>query len=909
MKRMAQPSANEIERLRKIGAFKPGGRKLLKKEGYTADEAESIFFTNAPEPRVFGRRSQGIDSTRYKQEKEFKAQLAAGQRASPTNQFMSRSPGPTIGPRGAIGSRSGGGYIYPEYRSIAPPKPFSSAKDFSSSRTDSRFKGSLKDNKILKFLGSIPRLSDLSKKANDQFKMINNRAINDLYSTKKVSWSTRSAAGRFMQKYGVNPLSFMKVTNRFRAGGSEAGTQATNFIRSFYDVPQLFVALASSKQNRKDFIASVKNMPMRFKQDAMDFGELIRISPETAIIKVVGNYLMFKGTGKGLKYVGEASEQAVAKSGLAGKFLGEAKTGSKVNIPSRSGRTITLKVSGSIPRESLGSQVGRAGTRVNAISSQADKLVSLLKQKRIVRKPIPGEDKFDSFTRGLLNRFDSGKITRKEFIKLQNILVRKYRTKGILERSFFADPTGQIRPSRLGIRKEQPMGFIDSMVEDITFRKKQPQILFFENVQVQNFPRSLRQVAMKLRRGQALTKAEGDALLRFQLTKSRKFKPVGFISKESEITLAPGEVIKKGRRIGVQIVNGRKVPLVRAEIYRPRGRTRQLLVRLEKNRISKGEIAELDKRLRKETGFDYNVSSRYAKTGGRYVSLSQLSLNAASRGVKYLSKSGQSYRYLGKSPVSGRSGLPGRLSRGMSRPGRGSPPRYPGSPGKGGSGMRSPVGTSRPGLSPPRGPPGSPGSKIPGRLQPGKRGSLQQMKGRAMGYNVWGKSKGRLIRLNKMPLSWRDAQSRGAYAIDNTTSKTFIVRPAGHVNQLGQIKKWERGYINRSRSKFRSYKVRRGRAVQFSAQRSIEKRRYGIDTRGEKKQLSLSRFIKSGRIAPRGKIMQKPKYRYVSNGVFGGTRRILVQPRVSRRKVLIRSVAKKGTRPKRRRYYDRGIFG
>src|SRR5690606_23425215 len=120
-------------------------------------------------------------------------------------------------------------------------------------------------------------------------------------------------------------------------------------------------------------------------------------------------------------------------------------------------------------------------------------------------------------------------------------------------------------PSRLGITKQNEGSLLDIFSKDATFKKPKPQILLFDDVKIQNLPPQLRSVKAKLTRGKSLTKAEADALLEFQLKKSGKFKPVGFLSRESEITLAPGEIIKRKKKVGVTIVNGRRVPIVRAE--------------------------------------------------------------------------------------------------------------------------------------------------------------------------------------------------------------------------------------------------------------------------------------------------------------------------------------------------------
>lgn len=125
------------------------------------------------------------------------------------------------------------------------------------------------------------------------------------------------------------------------------------------------------------------------------------------------------------------------------------------------------------------------------------------------------------------------------------------------------------------------------------------------------------------------------------------------------------------------------------------------------------------------------------------------------------------------------------------------------------------------------------------RLKKQKKGESKQ------GYNVFVKSKGKLLRLNSMPLSERDAKNRGAYAIDNSTSRTFIIKKNPRlVSRLGSIKKKEQSYLFRKKPKFRIYRIRRGKKIIFNKRRIIEKRKFGIDTRGEKRGLSIARLAR-----------------------------------------------------------------
>jgi hypothetical protein len=122
-------------------------------------------------------------------------------------------------------------------------------------------------------------------------------------------------------------------------------------------------------------------------------------------------------------------------------------------------------------------------------------------------------------------------------------------------------------------------------------------------------------------------------------------------------------------------------------------------------------------------------------------------------------------------------------------------------------------------------------------------------------FNVYGKSGKKFIKLNLKPLTRNDALSRGTFAIDHTTAKTFKIVPARKTKKAGTLRKNEANYFNRAGYKLREYKIRKGRAFKINP-KYIERRRYGIDTRGENRGLSIAKFLKQQRT---GKIQRFTK--------------------------------------------------
>ncbi len=582
---------------------------------------------------------------------------------------------------------------------------------------------------------------------------------------------------------------------------------------------------------------------------------------------------------------------------LSPKFVGVAKTGSSLTVKGvGKSKIITLKIVEKIPKEPLKTQVKLAGKKLTAVSTQADDLVRLIKRRKVIRKPIPGEAKLPASTKKLLQKFDSKKITPSELIRLDN-QIKKSGAKGILETSFFADPRSRVRPSRLGIQKEGTLK--DLLSGEATFKKSKPQILLFEDIQIQKLPKSLDSIKNKLLNNKALTKLETEKLLRWQQGKTGKFKPIGFVTRESEITLAPGEVIKRVKKVGVTLVDGKRVPIISARVVKPSKSLSALLKKAQTGKASAKELNRLTKGLKKETGFKYSTSSlknvkNYYPLKRRLSSL-KISTISRKRPVSKISGRKPISRVSRKIPVSKiskevkytKSGRPYITTR---------------------SGARFISAPSRPSISPPRerpskAPPSKPSPKKTLKSLPSKapkkilrfareKKISKKKKLQVLSFNVYGKSGKKFLKLNTKPLTRDDAFSRGAFAVDNTTSKSFKIVPAGKIKKTGTLRKGERNYFKRTGYKFREHKIKKGRKFLIKP-RYIEKGKYAIDTRGEKRGLSIAKFLKQQRT---GQVKRKSTRASTSGKKATSTqreimlknlakaRRVLKQKRIGRRK-------------------------
>lgn len=568
----------------------------------------------------------------------------------------------------------------------------------------------------------------------------------------------------------------------------------------------------------------VKKLPGAIRTEGAKFGQLARQSPASATGRVVAELISFKGISKAAKTTSEL-----------GTFLragGKVKPGQTIKLGSGA-EAIDLKVVGNIPGESVAKQIGRAGgTSRVATSSQANKLVGLIKGGKIVRKPLGTtkagkkiEDVLSTAGKRRLVRFDKGNISPRDLVSLDREVKIKG-GKGILERSFFADPAGRVRPSRLGVEKEKPLSLYESISEDITFRKSKPQVLVFKDAQIEKLPRSLQGIKNKLRAGKPLTNLESAKLVQFQLKRSGKFKPLGFVSKESEITLAPGELIRRKRVLGSINVRGRRVPIVKVEVYRPKANTKKLITKLRNKKITKKEIAQLNRRLKKETGLDYKLSSS-SRSGGRYVSLKKSAAKAIISSSPRLNKSS---RKGGRSSPRTRSGgSSGRSSPRTRKSGSSKSPirRSPKSGSSYGSSGRSPLRTGKSGrsiiLTKPKG--------YSPRILPRQVNT----------YYVVHKVGGQYRKLYPKPLTATDARDFAVYAIDNKLSKTAFLVPLGKASRVVSVPKAIQGYYGRNSRKVRPYRIRFGKKRQL-VNGYIEKRPYFRDTPGENRALRLAKL-------------------------------------------------------------------
>jgi len=487
----------------------------------------------------------------------------------------------------------------------------------------------------------------------------------------------------------------------------------------------------------------------------------------------------------------------------------------------------------------LKKKVELAGKRVEvAVSTQADKLIGLIKRKKIIRKPIPSEEKLSSTTRKLLSRFDKGTITSKQLVKL-NSAIEKEVGRGLLERAFFADPTAKARLSRL-FTSEKEASLLEVLAGDVRFKGAKPQILIFENVRIQAFPKTkiFNTIKNKLKTGRILTKAEAEALLKFQLKTSGKFKPIGFVGRESEIVGAPGDIISKVKNIGSVLINGKKVSIVRASIKKASKETQSLLKKFRKNKITKKELTELNKRLKKESGFKYTLSRR--RLDGR--PLFPVRRKLASAIIRRARRAKVRRRIPKRIPK-----IKKVVRRKPVKPPRKPPVKIPR--------VRPPVKPPRrPKIGIPRRPkigiPRKPPVKVPVIVPRIKiKKPRKKVKPKPRSYHTYVRplkkvkgKKPKLIRVTRKPVSKLRARDIGSFLTDRSIARTHKIKGSRLKPKKSKLKV-PVGYYAKTRKKFRGYKIVKGKRIPLK-QKWIERRgKPLIDTLGEKRGLTARRRL------------------------------------------------------------------
>lgn len=495
-----------------------------------------------------------------------------------------------------------------------------------------------------------------------------------------------------------------------------------------------------------------------------------------------------------------------------------------VRVPSAidKGDTVDIKLaegigSRSLPTESIPEQVGLSGQAVDAVSAQR----SLF------------EINFDRLFAG---ETPLQKLGRE--VKVDKPLPTPESPP--LERAFFADPKTRLRPSRLFEKEPKRASIIDILSGDAALKKTKAQALLFEKVPIERFPAYLEKIRRKLLSGKPLTKKEAELLEKFQLTPSGKFKPLGFLSKEPEIILAPGEIIKRGKVIAKTIIDKKPVTIFGSEI----ATTSKELKKLLKDKKPDKDL--LYKQLKKDTGIDFSAPGYSKPVVSKGVITSPITsiLKGLKDGSKPVSPSRPPSDYSSLSllplPTSPKPSRPPTSPRPSGAPGTypslGQPSRRVDTP-YDGRYKKRPI-SKKPFLPIPSTYDTYPTLK-------GLRKKLKLLKLTVPGFlpqfKKSAKSK-KWVSHTKPFRSESVSRNFARYASDQSLNAQFRIKkiPA----KKGQIWSKRRAPMTNP-LKFRKFKKVKGQRVRLKDTGRIEKRKNRLDTRNEVKKIQLAKLIKT----------------------------------------------------------------
>lgn len=572
---------------------------------------------------------------------------------------------------------------------------------------------------------------------------------------------------------------------------TEARGAVTGFVGTFAEVGAYGEALIKRPgETIKTTASELGKLATGKKQ--FNVGQTLRQQPGYSIGRIAGELTVLKGTGEAVRAADtatlglrEAGKNLLSPRSLPVTVTESAPLG-EIAVPTSAG-VRNVRIAGAIgsrtlPGESVASQAARAGTTSPVAVSGARDFFNFLEFRKTVGKgkePVPGQP---------------------------------------LEKSAFFDPEGRLRPSRLGLDEPGRAGIVDVLSGEASFFREKPQALVYADAPIEALPKNLFDIEKSLRSGRPLSPAQEKRLLEFQLTPSGEFKPVGFLSREPEITLAPGErLVSEGTR-GFALINGRNVKFLEVKLQ-PRGvqrvpRERVLAYADDAGRVTltrQGRSSIVRQRPRAQ------LSSPVPRASSTRPGASLISSPASSP----ISSSGRASGI--SSPPGASVSLTGAISRaGGTSTGRGATSTRGGSTSRGG-------GTSITGAS---GRAGTPLIRAPPTAKP-PIPRFEQKRERSRGFNVFANIGGQFTKINTGPLTRSEAITRGTKLVSGTSLATFRIREAG-----GFVSRRDTGLSAPVRRQFEQFRAPKRRSLLRGDQTFIERRQFRINTPGELKEIT-----------------------------------------------------------------------
>jgi len=551
------------------------------------------------------------------------------------------------------------------------------------------------------------------------------------------------------------------------------------------------------------------------------------------------------------------------------------------------------------------------GKTVTAVNAAADQLTSWLKRKKIIRKPFANEANFPVRVKKILAKFDSGKrLTINEFVYVNKWLQKKVAPNiTLLERSLYLDPASGLRINRLGIGPERTASLRDIIRGNFKFRRGKPQVLVFENAKIAKAPKYIQKIVNKIeKRGIKYKGFDKDLarLVEWQ-TKSGSglMKPGGSPiysgGVELEVTLAPGEMIRRIKKIGFTYIDGKRVTFVTAEVWKPTASILKKIKLAQAGKLTSKALKSLEKLLSKKLGRRIKIETpslrKAIRAAGRRAARRADAnipvLRIRGKGIQVMLLKSYARRIKPikrkilrrKVPIRGRRTIP-RPARTKARTKRPTSKRTTRTSAKTSKLKGRPTRGRR---RPPPPPPPHPRvpTPIPGRPSPPikkkppvlrlKNFRRKKLKKAIPVYYVVMKRQGKLRKLSPRPFTLSEAKDYLAYRIDHGLSRQAFFIPTKKAKQVVGVPKAIKGYYTRNKRKLRPYKIKYGKRKQL-INGYIEKKRYVGDTKSEIRALQYERRRKGKkRVVRKAKPSRRPIKRKASRKINPAQRKALLQ--------------------------------
>jgi hypothetical protein len=456
----------------------------------------------------------------------------------------------------------------------------------------------------------------------------------------------------------------------------------------------------------------------------------------------------------------------------------------------------------------------------------------------------------------------------------------------------YLDSTGGVRFSRLGITREVTASIRDIFKGNFKWKSAKPQVLIFEKLRVGKIPKKVIKIKQKLLKNGKLTQSEINLFQRYyQLKPTGQAKAIGSTiyagGRELEVTIAPGEMIRRIKEVGFTYIEKKRVSFVTAEIYKPTKAIAKQIKLANLGKLTNTKLFSLERLLSKKLGRKIKIETpalrKKVSRAGRRVSPDVPVLRIKGTGLYIVIYKGMRVtrrksvkgkrvtkkvgRKIGRKPIARKRPVKKTTRRKtiVRKSSRIKKVPRPKRPAKRPLRKRSTRPVKRPIKRPAKRPAKTPSNKKPPIR--GKRESfpIRKLSREVPVYYVVMRVKGKKRKLSPRPFTMKDAKDYLAYRVDHGLSRTAWFEPIGKVKKVRGLPKSIQGYYSKNKRKLRPYKIRVGKR---KALRNgfIEKNKFIQDTPSERRALRIAKERKTVRKrTTKRKITQIQRRRMLAN--------------------------------------------